>query len=230
MNWKGHTILGIIFGLPFISSPEQIFLALAGALYPDLDHDVKEDIVKRGLLISGGIVFINILLYFFDKHLFNVDLFILGVLILLIYLIPYFSDHRGLTHTFWSLLFVSSILGYLAYKLSFISSVFAGLISLLMVTNEVLLGRVMIFAVFAWAVLDILNPNINVNGALYYILPVVFGYLSHLVGDTMTPAGVRAFYPLSNYKLRKKEGYILVAIWALMAVYVWKYMILSLLW
>lgn len=150
MNWKGHTILGIIFGLPFISSPEQIFLALAGALYPDLDHDVKEDIVKRGLLISGGIVFINILLYFFDKHLFNVDLFILGVLILLIYLIPYFSDHRGLTHTFWSLLFVSSILGYLAYKLSFISSVFAGLISLLMVTNEVLLGRVMIFAVFAW--------------------------------------------------------------------------------
>ncbi|AAB98784.1 TPA: metal-dependent hydrolase [Methanocaldococcus jannaschii] len=229
MNWKGHTILGIIFGLPFISSPEQIFLALAGALYPDLDHDVKEDIVKRGLLISGGIVFINILLYFFDKHLFNVDLFILGVLILLIYLIPYFSDHRGLTHTFWSLLFVSSILGYLAYKLSFISSVFAGLISLLMVTNEVLLGRVMIFAVFAWAVLDILNPNINVNGALYYILPVVFGYLSHLVGDTMTPAGVRAFYPLSNYKLRKKEGYILVAIWALMAVYVWKYMILSLL-
>lgn len=153
----------------------------------------------------------------------------MGVLILLIYLIPYFSDHRGLTHTFWSLLFVSSILGYLAYKLSFISSVFAGLISLLMVTNEVLLGRVMIFAVFAWAVLDILNPNINVNGALYYILPVVFGYLSHLVGDTMTPAGVRAFYPLSNYKLRKKEGYILVAIWALMAVYVWKYMILSLL-
>ena len=226
MDWKGHTILGIIFGLPFISSPEQIFLALAGALYPDLDHDVKEDIVKRGLLISGGIVFINILLYFFDKQLFNVDLFILGVLVLLIYLIPYFSDHRGLTHTFWSLLFVSLILGYLTYKLSFISSVFAGLVSLLMVTNEVLLGRVMIFAVFAWAVLDIIKLNPGVDGAFHYILPVIFGYLSHLVGDCMTPAGVRAFYPISNYKLKKKEAFILVVLWLSVAFYIWRDVIL----
>ncbi|AIJ05946.1 membrane-bound metal-dependent hydrolase [Methanocaldococcus bathoardescens] len=225
MNWKGHTILGIIFGLPFISSPEQIFLALAGALYPDLDHDVKEDIVKRGILISGGIVFINILLYFFDKSLFNIDLFILGVSVLLIYLIPYFSEHRTLTHTFWSLLFVSFILGYLSYKLSFISAVFAGLISLLMVTNEILLGRVMIFAIFAWAILDIIKLNPGIDGTLHYILPIIAGYLSHLVGDSMTPAGVRAFYPISNYKLRKKEGYILAAIWIIMAVYVWKDMI-----
>ena len=226
MNWKGHTILGIIFGLPFISSPEQIFLALAGALYPDLDHDVKEDIVKRGLLISGGIIFINILLYFFDKQLFNVDLFILGVSVFLIYLIPYFSDHRGLTHTFWSLLFVSLILGYLTYKLSFISSVFAGLVSLLMVTNEVLLGRVMIFAVFAWAVLDIIKLNPGIDGAFHYILPVIFGYLSHLVGDCMTPAGVRAFYPISNYKLKKKEAFILVVLWLSVAFYIWRDVIL----
>ncbi|NPA62780.1 MAG: metal-dependent hydrolase [Methanococci archaeon] len=227
MNWKGHTILGIIFGLPFISSPEQIFLALAGALYPDLDHDVKEDIVKRGLLISGGIVFINILLYFFDKHLFNIELFVLGVSVLLIYLIPYFSEHRGLTHTFWSLLFVSSILGYLAYKLSFISSVFAGLISLLMVTNEALLGRIMMYAIFAWAVLDILNLKLGVSGVYHYILPVAFGYLSHIFGDTMTPAGVRAFSPISNYKMKKKEGYLILILWILAVLYFWRGMILS---
>ncbi|ACV24817.1 metal-dependent hydrolase [Methanocaldococcus fervens] len=227
MNWRGHTILGIIFGLPFISSPEQIFLALAGALYPDLDHDVKEDIVKRGLLVSGGIVFINILLYFFEKDIFNIDLFILGVSVLLIYLIPYFSEHRGLTHTLWSLLFVSFILGYLAYKLSAISAVFAGLISLLMVTNEILLGRVMIFAIFAWAILDILKLNPGIDGSFHYILPVATGYLSHLVGDTTTPAGVRVFHPISNYKLRKKEGYILVAVWIFMVVYVWKDIILN---
>jgi inner membrane protein len=67
MDWKGHTILGLIFGLPFISSPEQIFLVLAGALYPDLDHDVKEDIVKRGIYISLGLVLINILIYYFKN-------------------------------------------------------------------------------------------------------------------------------------------------------------------
>ncbi len=227
MNWKGHTILGIIFGLPFISSPEQIFLALAGALYPDLDHDVKEDIVKRGILISGGIVFLNVLLYFFDKSLFNIDLFILGVAVLLIYLIPYFSEHRTLTHTFWSMLFVSFILGNLYYKLSFISSIFAGILLLLMVTNETLLGKIIIYAIFAWVILDILKLNPGIYGDFYYLLPVIAGYLSHIVGDTMTPAGVKAFYPLSNYRLRKKEGYILVAIWILMVIYVWKDVLLN---
>ncbi|CAB3288770.1 Membrane-bound metal-dependent hydrolase [Methanocaldococcus lauensis] len=218
MNWKGHVILGLIFGLPFISSPEQIFLVLAGALYPDLDHDVKEDIVKRGIIISGGIVLINILLYFFKKSLFNIDLFVLGVSVFLIFLIPYFSEHRTYTHTIWSLFFVSIIIGFLSYKLSFISKVFAGLISLLMVTNEVLLGKIIIYAVFVWAILDIINLNPNINGVLHYILPVAVGYYSHIVGDSLTPAGVRVFYPISNYKLRKKGGYILIIFWLIFVI------------
>jgi inner membrane protein len=95
-----------------------------------------------------------------------------------------------------------------------------------MVTNEVLLGRVMIFAVFAWAVLDIIKLNPGIDGVFHYILPVIFGYLSHIVGDCMTPAGVRAFYPISNYKLKKKEAFILVVLWASVAFYIWRDVIL----
>ncbi|WP_456371614.1 metal-dependent hydrolase [Methanocaldococcus sp.] len=221
MNWKGHVILGLIFGLPFISSPEQIFLVLSGALYPDLDHEVKEDIVKRGIIISGGIVLINILLYFFEKSLFNIDLFVLGISVFLIFLIPYFSEHRTYTHTIWSLLFVSIIIGFLSYKLSFISKVFAGLISLLMVTNEVLLGKIIVYVIFVWAILDIINLNPNINGVLHYILPVAVGYYSHIVGDSLTPAGVRIFYPISKYKLRKKGGYILIIFWLIFVILFW---------
>ncbi|ENN95725.1 membrane-bound metal-dependent hydrolase [Methanocaldococcus villosus KIN24-T80] len=229
MDWKGHTILGLVFGLPFISSPEQIFLALAGALYPDLDHDVKEDIVKRGIYISLGLVLINILIYYFKKEYFNLDLFILSVSVLLIYLIPYFANHRGITHTFWTLILVSVILGFLALKLTIFSPVLAGIIVLLMVVNEKLLGKILIIAIFGWIVLDILKPHSLVSGNLSYILPVAVGYLSHIVGDSITPAGVKAFYPISKYKLRKKEGYILILVWFLMVLYIWKDIILSLL-
>jgi inner membrane protein len=229
MDWKGHTILGLIFGLPFISSPEQIFLVLAGALYPDLDHDVKEDIVKRGIYISLGLVLINILIYYFKKEYFNLDLFILAVSVLLIYIIPYFANHRGITHTFWALIFVSIVLGFLALKLTIFSPILAGVVVLYMVVNEKLLGKILIIALFGWIVLDILKPNPLVSGSFSYVLPVAIGYLSHIVGDSMTPAGVKAFYPISKYKLRKKEAQILTGIWFLMVLYVWKDTILSLL-
>ncbi|EHP87238.1 metal-dependent hydrolase [Methanotorris formicicus] len=229
MNWKGHTILGLIFGLPFISSPEQIFLVLAGALYPDLDHDVKEDIVKRGIYISFGLVFINILIYYFKNDYFNLDLFILAVSVLLIYLIPYFANHRGITHTFLALVFVSIILGFLALKLTIFSPILAGVVVLYMVVNEKLLGKVLVIALFGWIILDILKLNPAISGSLSYILPIAIGYLSHIVGDSTTPAGVKAFYPISDYKLRKKEAQILTGIWFLMVLYVWKDAILSLL-
>ena len=98
-----------------------------------------------------------------------------------------------------------------------------------MVVNEKLLGKILIIALFGWIVLDILKPNPLVSGSFSYVLPVAIGYLSHIVGDSMTPAGVKAFYPISKYKLRKKEAQILTGIWFLMVLYVWKDTILSLL-
>jgi len=90
MNWKGHTIFGIILGLPFLSSPEQIFLLVAGALYPDLDHEVKSEIVNRGLYFAGALVLINILLYLFKTQYFDMGFFVVSAAILILYLIPPF--------------------------------------------------------------------------------------------------------------------------------------------
>ena len=131
MMWKGHTLLGLAMGLPFVSSPEQIFLLVAGALYPDLDHDVKSEIVNRGLYISAGLISINILLYFFEPSYFDIDFFVISIAVLLLYIIPYFASHRGVTHTFLCMILVSVILGFLTYKLSVFSPIIAGIIALL---------------------------------------------------------------------------------------------------
>ncbi|WP_423793329.1 metal-dependent hydrolase [Methanocaldococcus indicus] len=217
MNWKGHTILGLIFSLPVIFSPEHIFLALAGALYPDLDHEYKEEIVKRGLLISGSIVLINILLYFFNTKLFNLEFFILAVLIFFIFIIPYFSEHRTYTHTFYSLIMVSLIMGYFVYKLSILSPTFISLLMLAMVTSENLLGKVIIYALIGWLILTIVGFKYSTE-FIFYFLPIFAGYLSHLVGDSLTPKGIKPLYPL-NYKLKKEHAIIITIIWFIFALY-----------
>lgn len=222
MNWKGHITLGILMGLPFISSPEQIFLLVAGALYPDLDHDVKSEIVQRGLYISGGLILVSILAYLFRPEYFNTGFFIAAILSGVIYITPYYAEHRGITHTFLSLGVMSIILGYLTFKLSVISPIMASLIALIMVTNNKLLGKSVAISVFAWVLYNMISTSFTTSQGLeFYIIPIAIGYLSHLVGDCMTPMGCRTLYPL-NYTFHKKEGYFAIAIWVLLVFYVIK--------
>ncbi|MBW9222371.1 metal-dependent hydrolase [Methanothermococcus sp. SCGC AD-155-C09] len=219
MNWKGHTIFGIILGLPFLSSPEQIFLLVAGALYPDLDHEVKSEIVNRGLYFAGALVLINILLYLFKTQYFDMGFFVVSAAVLILYLIPHFANHRGITHTFLSLIIVSSILGFLTYKLAIFSPIISGIIALIMVTNYKLLGKVIPICVFAWMVAylifsNIQSPLINISGMYYYIIPIAIGYLSHIVGDSLTPTGCNALYPI-KHKFYKREAMVFIGLWFL---------------
>ncbi len=223
MNWKGHTIFGILIGLPFLSSPEQIFLLVAGALYPDLDHNVKSEIVERGIYFSASLVLISILTYLFKPLYFDLGLFVGAVSVLFLYLIPYLANHRGITHTFLSLIIVSLILGYLTYKMAILSPIIAGIIALIMITNDKLLGKVIPICVFVWIGLyliisDMQSPLVNFSGMYHYIIPIGLGYLSHIIGDSLTPAGCNALYPL-DYKLYKKEAIIILIIWLLIVGY-----------
>lgn len=36
----------------------------------------------------------------------------------------------------------------------------------------------------------------------YYAFAVLIGYLTHLLGDIITPMGIQIFYPFSNFKIR----------------------------
>ncbi len=207
MNWKEHIIIGLLYSLPVIYAPEHLFLAIAGSLYPDLDHEVKEEIVKRALFISGSVILINILLYYLNKSLFNIEFFILAVLIFFIFLFPYFSEHRTYTHTFYALIFVSLILAYFQLKLSTISPTLASLLILCLVTSEKILGRIIFFAIVGWTILSIIGYKSSIN-LFSYFLPIFTGYLSHILADATTPKGIKPFYPL-NYRLKKNEAILI---------------------
>lgn len=223
MNWKGHVILGLIMGLPFVSSPEQIFLIMSGALYPDLDHGVKEDIVERGLYFAGFIIFISLLSYFFKPEYFNIGIFIGGVLLFLLLFVPYKAEHRGITHTIIWMVISTVVLGYLMSGLSILSPTIAGLIILIMVTDSNILGKIIPIGVFLYIpIYFLLSFNLQIatfEGIWKYIIPIGIGYLSHIVGDCLTPAGCRALYPFNNYKFHNIEGYIFITLWFFAVIY-----------
>ncbi|ADG13165.1 membrane-bound metal-dependent hydrolase [Methanocaldococcus infernus ME] len=221
MNWKEHCIFGFLLYLPFFSSPEDIFLLLSGILFPDLDHEVKEEITRRGIYISLGILILALILYFSKSPLFNLDLLVIGVLSLLIYIVPYFSEHRGLTHTVWSLIIISLIFSYIIFRISSISPL-APILGLAMVSSEKIFSKLIIPSIFLSIILSLFLPH-KAN-FISYVIPFFFGYLSHLIGDSLTPAGVKAFYPL-RYKLKKTEGYILIVVIIILAVIKWMRMI-----
>ena len=73
----------------------------------------------------------------------------------------------------------------------------------------------LIFTVFLFLLVSFLTQN-------YYAYALVLGYLSHLVGDALTPMGVQIFYPFSKFKLRGPiktgklgEMFILLALFAI---------------
>jgi len=215
--WREHTVLGLVMGLPFVSSPEQIFLLVAGALYPDLDHDIKSEIVNRGMYVSGGLVLLNILFYLFKPSYFSITFFIISLAVLILYIIPYRASHRGITHTFLCMCIVSVILGFLAYKLSVLSPIVAGITPLIMVSNKKILSEVVPLGILIWIVLYLIfskgiSPLIDLPGVYHYIVPVGIGYFSHILGDSLTPAGCNALYPI-EYKFHRREGILLIGGW-----------------
>jgi len=52
----------------------------------------------------------------------------------------------------------------------------------------------LIFTVFLFLLISFLTQT-------YYAYALALGYLSHLIGDALTPMGVQIFYPFSKFKL-----------------------------
>ena len=73
----------------------------------------------------------------------------------------------------------------------------------------------LIFTVFLFLLISFLTKT-------YYAYALALGYLSHLIGDALTPMGVQIFHPFSKFKLRGPirtgklgEMFILIALFAI---------------
>lgn len=202
-SYKGHTVFALILGLLFFNNPLAVALTIIGANFPDLDHKFKKDTVYK-IIIFGLLIFI--ILYILKLP------FYLGIIITLIGIIFFFSNHRGFSHSIFGLILLSALIsGTLFFSLDLVNGFSNNLL------NTVILISILAFSLnknlylifFPIFFISLILVNVSNLSILQIFLSLFLGYLSHLVLDSYTPSGIKLFSPLSNKKVHKKFGLII---------------------
>lgn len=201
-------------------NPLSIALAIVGANLPDFDHKFKKDQVL-GMYVAGVLIFLA--LYLFNHP------YYLGLVLMLIATIFFFSSHRGFTHSFLGIAILTllvSIMIYLGFCLAnsfdlrnvlgliniklFIIAIMIIFLAILSLNKKILTIFISLFLISLVAF-----PNLDI-GFYEIIFSIFLGLLSHLILDSITPSGIKPFVPFSNKKYHKDFAIIsLIFVFAL---------------
>jgi len=234
--YKAHSLFAIFLSLLFFLNPISIAMALIGANLPDFDHNIKKiNLYKMEIL--GLILFIAL-------YMTNLPYFV-GIILCILPIIFYFSNHRGFTHSLLGIIILSiliflvvlmgvailspflSSLELLNMRIDFFIqllpfSLIVILLAILTLNKKLIVLFLVLFllgVLFLPEGLSTYNlPFYNslfeyISSAIdykYYImiififLPLLLGFLSHLILDSLTPSGIELFRPFSSKKVRKK--------------------------
>jgi len=214
-SYRKHAIFSLILTLPFFPNIFSLYLAVVGSSFPDFDHPVQKK---------------NISILFFAGLSLTLGLYILklpytiGLIMISLALIFYLSHHRGFTHSLLGITILSTILTLLVLSLYFFLDAWELSEQAILVIIVIFLGllswnkRVVILFLLLAALGVFLTPFPGLN--LYNIMGALFlGFLSHVILDLFTPSGVEFLRPFSDKKFKKAWAFLLIALWALVAVY-----------
>lgn len=215
-SYKGHSIFALILSLICFHDPILIALSLIGANVPDFDHKFKKDNVYK-IIIIGLIVFISL-------YIINLPYYI-GLILVFLGIIFYFSEHRSFTHSIFGILvlmvslFLILIWTYevvvnftLVNNRYFVMVILIALLSFLFLNKKLLLIFLPLFFISFF-----IFPR---NSFEYYelVFALFLGLFSHIILDSFTPSGIKIFAPISSKKVHKKFGVIFLFIFVIMAI------------
>jgi len=218
-SYKAHTLFAVILSFIYFLNPLYIILAIIGANSSDFDHEFNKKNLYR-IMIFGLLLFI--LLYILKSSYF------IGILIVSLALVCYFSKHRGFTHSIFGGFTISSLIfGTIYFTVELASQLFN-------ITgfdfSFVLLG--LIICIFCFLFLNrkispivvilflltfLLFPINNIN-FVFIGISIFLGVLSHLILDAFSPLGIELFNPLSNKKYHKNFALVMIFILIIMAI------------
>lgn len=157
-------------------------------------------------------------------HYFNLP-FYLGIVIIVISLIFFFSSHRGFTHSFlgimlqslaiWLMLFLAS---QLLLELNLFNAKIVAISLIVLFIAILFVNKKVLFVVFILIMFSIWKFNTFHISFITSIIPVFLGLLSHMILDSFTPSGVRPFIPFSNKKFYKNFGIVMNIILAIIFI------------
>ena len=200
-SYKGHSIFALILSVMFFTNPLLIALTLIGGNIPDFDHELKKENVYE-IIILGLIVFIT--LYILKQPL-NI-----GLLIIFLGVIFYFSPHRSFTHSIFGVLTLTATLSMMiinavsmtsiANDTKLVIAILIALLSFIFLNKKVVMIFLPLFFVSIF-ILPLKTPTyLNIISALF------LGLISHIILDSFTPSGIKLLSPLSSKKVFKKFG------------------------
>ena len=197
--------------------PLAIALAVISANIPDFDHEFKRNhvltIIALGALIA-------LLLYFLGLP------YYLGMVIVLLGAIFLVSSHRGFTHSILGALLITVFLslflffgmGLSSYDLDFNSSRNLMILLILIIALALLFLNKKLSPIFLVAIaILVVSVNMGLISPLKINLTLLafsifFGLCSHIILDSFTPSGVKAFSPFRDRDYHKKFGVLLFLI------------------
>lgn len=208
-SYKEHVLVSIIMIFPFFPEVFYIALAVIGASIIDLDHKVnRKNIIILGLL---GVIF-ALILYILKLP------YLVGVLISLMALLFFISEHRGFMHSIIGIIFISGCISFFVLGAYTLLSDYNLQLKISLIIISLVLGIVIlnkkIIPVYAFLIILGLIFSSNIGFNIYNVVLAVFlGCLSHIILDLFTPSGVQLLNPFSSEKFKKGAGLTLLGIW-----------------
>jgi inner membrane protein len=208
-SYKEHILVSIIMIFPFIPEVFYIALAVIGASIIDMDHKVnRKNIIIMGLL---GIILALIL------YILNLP-YLIGVLISLMALLFYISEHRGFMHSILGIIFISACISFFVFGAYTLLSDYNLDLKITLIITSVVLGVVIlnkkIIPVYVFLIILGLIFSTHIGFNIYNVVLAIFlGCLSHIILDLFTPSGVQLLNPFSSEKFKKGAGLTLLGIW-----------------
>ena len=149
----------------------------------------------------------------------------IGLIIVFLGAVFYFSEHRSFTHSIFGVLTLTSAVSLIliwAYELVsavtilnnhyLLMAILIVLLSFLFLNKKLL----MIFIPLFFISLFIL-PTIEIS-YIEIVLSIFLGVFSHMVLDSFTPAGIKIFAPLSSKKAYRNFGLSMVFLLAVISI------------
>ena len=207
-SYKGHSIFALILSLMFFHSPLLIALTFIGANIPDFDHKFKKENVYK-LIILGLIVFISLYILKLPYYI--------GLIIVFLGVVFYFSEHRSFTHSIFGIVTLIAsvaliiiwgyelVIGFTTLKNAYlIIAIIIALLSFLFLNKKLLMIFIPLFFVSLFII-----PNGEVS-YIEIVLALLLGLSSHTILDSFTPAGIKLFAPISSKKVYKSFGWAMI--------------------
>lgn len=194
-SYKGHTIFALFIALLFFYNPILIGLTVIGGNLPDFDHKFKKEKVYQ-MIIIGLIVFIGL-------YIFNLPYY-LGLIIVFLGAVFFFSSHRSLTHSVFGLLILTASLSLIlifSYILVVNFIVFPKInryyvmLLIVILAGFLFLNRKLFLIFLPALVLSVLMLPVGGFDYIQLSFAVFLGVLSHIILDSFTLQELK-YWPL----------------------------------